>query len=175
VLSPPRGCVPASELAANTLALSGVLCAWCKFSSQSCAPQLSRACIGWCRKHATARAALSVVTCQEVFVCAQQSDQQTSERAVAPPETRSPGCMLTRSVLRRADQLCVYRVGGALRLAARVGDTRPGQMLDVRVRMYLYRWSRPGASRANLLDASEPFQMQVGGAASHRSHLAECT
>jgi hypothetical protein len=28
--------------------------------------------------------------------------------------------------------------------------------------MYLYRWSRPGASRANLLDASEPFQMQVG-------------
>lgn len=28
--------------------------------------------------------------------------------------------------------------------------------------MYLYRWSRPGASRANLLDAVEPFQMQVG-------------
>jgi hypothetical protein len=60
-----------------------------------------------------------------------------------------------------ADQLCVHRSGGDLRLSARVGDTRPMQMLDVRVRMYLYRWSRPGASRANLLDAAEPFQMQV--------------
>ena len=30
------------------------------------------------------------------------------------------------------------------------------------VRMFLYRWSRPGASRANRLDAAEPFQMQVG-------------
>lgn len=35
------------------------------------------------------------------------------------------------------------------------------QMLDVRVRMYLYRWSRSSASRANLADPSEPFEMQV--------------
>lgn len=35
------------------------------------------------------------------------------------------------------------------------------QMLDVRVRMYLYRWSRHSASRSNFMDPSEPFQMVV--------------
>jgi hypothetical protein len=40
VLSPPRGCVPASELAANTLALSGVLChlAQCPCCAVGCSP-----------------------------------------------------------------------------------------------------------------------------------------
>jgi len=72
-----------------------------------------------------------------------------------------------------ADQLCVARHGGALRLAVRIGDTRPTQMQHVHVRMYLYRWSRSSVGAADPSNPHEPFQMRVRITARPRSSLIQ--
>ena len=72
-----------------------------------------------------------------------------------------------------ADLLSVAEVRGQLRLGVRVGDTRPAQLREVHVRMWLYRWNRhrhygaaaaaaaPDAAEPGDPDDGEPFEMHV--------------
>lgn len=72
-----------------------------------------------------------------------------------------------------ADLLSVAEARGQLRLGVRVGDTRPAQLREVHVRMWLYRWNRhrhycaapaaaaPDAADTGGSDDGEPFEMHV--------------
>lgn len=84
---------------------------------------------------------------------------QLSKKVLMPPRGMIPASELATNTLVVSDQLSVATgSNGQLRLAVRIGDTRPSQLRDVHVRLWLYRW-HSAHSRDGPDSSHEPFEM----------------